>query len=95
MKSIVTKLLVGAATLAIASTPLVASAEDWHHDNGRGEHERYVHRDDRYRESFRRPVYHRYHEGYYGYAPGGFNGYYHNGGWYRHRRPQAGIWIYF
>jgi hypothetical protein len=33
--------------------------------------------------------------GYYGWAPGGFYGYYWNGGWYHSRRWHAGVWLYF
>ena len=94
MKSIVSKLLVGAATLAIAGAPLVASAQDWHHDRAWVQRQRVEQREARYRE-LHRPVYRRYNEGFYGRAPGGYFGYYHNGGWYRHRRQQAGIWLYF
>jgi len=36
-----------------------------------------------------------YRDGYYGYAPAGFYGYYANGYWYHHRRWGNGIWIYF
>lgn len=96
MNSLMKKLLAGAATLAIASTPLVASAQDWHHDNGRHEgqhHQREIHRV--YQRPVYHPAYHRYNEGYYGRAPGGYNAYYHNGGWYHHRRQQAGVFIYF
>jgi hypothetical protein len=97
MHSLINKLVVGAATLAIASAPLVASAQDWHHDGGPREHvvvhERIVNRNVHY--GYGRPVYHRWHEGYYGVAPAGFHGYYHNGAWYHHRRQQAGIFIYF
>jgi hypothetical protein len=94
MKSMLKNLLVGAATIAIASTPLVASAQDWHRDHGRNDHQRMAHHEVYHRPVYR-PAYHRYNEGYYGRAPGGFQGYYHNGGWYHHRRQQAGIWIYF
>jgi hypothetical protein len=36
-----------------------------------------------------------YVNGYFGWAPGGFQGYYWNGGWYQHRRWSGGVWIYF
>lgn len=36
-----------------------------------------------------------YVNGYFGWAPGGFQGWYYNGGWYHHRRWNGGIWIYF
>ncbi len=93
MKSLVSKLLVGFAGLAIASAPLAAGAQDWHGDHGRGSVQRndnrghndnrgYVQRrrNDRYRVSYSQPVYQNYSNGYYGYAPGGFQGYYWNGG---------------
>lgn len=88
MKNIISKLAIGAAALAIASAPLAASAQDWHHD--RNVHQRIVHRDVRYYNNT-----HRWHEGYYGTAPAGWRGYYHNGGWYHHRRMRNGIYIYF
>ncbi len=94
MNSLLKKLAVGAATFAIASAPLVASAQDWHHNgpHDRVVHERIVQHNVHYGH---RPVYHRWNEGYYGVAPGGFRGYYHNGAWYHHRRTQAGVFIYF
>lgn len=60
----------------------------------RMEHQRVVHRDVRYYNNVHRPVYHRAY-GFYGAAPGGWSGYYHNGGWFHHRRAQNGIFIYF
>ena len=36
-----------------------------------------------------------YVDGYFGWAPSGFQGWYHDGGWYHHRRWNGGIWIYF
>jgi hypothetical protein len=43
-----------------------------------------------------RPAYpEAYVNGYFGWAPGGFQGYYWNGGWYQHRRWSGGVWIYF
>lgn len=97
MKPLINKLLAGFATLAIAGAPLVASAQDWHHDHDRGrvEHQRIVHRDERSYNNGHRQVYRHYNEGFYGPAPAGFSGYYHNGGWYHHRRQQSGIFIYF
>lgn len=53
-------------------------------------------RDDRGRWAYQRPVYTApYVNGYFGWAPGGFQGYYYNGGWYQHRRWSGAIWIYF
>lgn len=107
MKSLVNKVLVGLAGLAIASIPLAASAQP-HQDHDRGRVSRHDDRgrfanrddfrrgDDRYRVSYARPVYQRpYVNGYFGYAPGGFRGYYWNGGWYHQRRWNAGVWLYF
>lgn len=111
MKSLTSKILIGAVGLVLATAPLAASAQSWQgHDNGRGsyqrnddrgrnqheDHGRYDRRDrdDRYRHE--RPVYReRYDNGYYGRAPGGFQGYYSNGNWYHNRRWNGGIWIYF
>jgi len=36
-----------------------------------------------------------YYNGFFGYTPYGWSGYYWNGGWYHHRRFSGGIWIYF
>jgi hypothetical protein len=33
--------------------------------------------------------------GYYGWAPGGYRGYYSQGRWFEHRRWGNGFWIYF
>jgi hypothetical protein len=44
-----------------------------------------------YQEAYPSP----YVNGYFGWAPGGFQGYYSNGGWYQHRRLSGGVWIYF
>jgi hypothetical protein len=105
MKPIINKLLVGLAGLAIASVPLAASAQTWHdHDRGgyRNDHRGPVFNrgdfrrgDAHYRVEYGRPVYHPYANGYYGYGPSGFQGYYWNGGWYHHRRWHGGIWLYF
>jgi hypothetical protein len=34
-------------------------------------------------------------DGYYGWAPGGYHGYYWHGRWFAHRRWGNGVWIYF
>jgi hypothetical protein len=107
MKSLVNKLLVGLAGLAIVSVPLTASAQGYH-DGDRGSYQRNDDRghadnrgnfrrgDSNYRVSYSRPVYSQpYVEGYFGLAPGGFQGYYSNGGWYHHRRWNGGVWLYF
>lgn len=72
-----------------------------HDDHAQGRRDRdYRDRDDR-RWAYQRPVYTRpvytapYVNGYFGWAPGGFQGFYYNGGWYQHRRWSGGIWIYF
>jgi hypothetical protein len=110
MKSIVNTLLGGAAGLAIVAVPLAASAQNWHGHDGdnRGAYHAsdnrgrdvqrggYVRGNDRYRVGYEQPVYQQpYVNGYFGYAPGGFQGYYNNGGWYQHRRWNGGVWIYF
>ena len=59
----------------------------------RGREHRWEHRRDRDGRYYGRPVY--LVNGYYGPAPGGFDAYYWNGGWYPHRRPSGGIFIYF
>ena len=107
MNTLIKKIIVGAAGLVLAAAPLAASAQSSHdrgNDRGsyrdnrgydnRGQAPR--DRDDRGRWADQRPVYTApYVNGYFGLAPGGFQGYYNNGGWYQHRRWDAGIWIYF
>jgi hypothetical protein len=44
-----------------------------------------------YRPAYR-PV---YYNGWYGYSPFGYTGYYWNGGWYHHRRFSGGVYVYF
>lgn len=106
MKALAKKALVAAAGLAIVAAPLAASAQDWHHDGDRGAvynrgHDRDDHRDwrdDRYRVTYGRPVYRApYVDGYFGYSPAGWQGYYWHGNWYHHRRwnPGLGIYLYF
>jgi hypothetical protein len=36
-----------------------------------------------------------FYNGYFGFAPAGWSGYYYNGFWYHHRRWSGGVWIYF
>ena len=36
-----------------------------------------------------------YYDGFYGWAPAGFYGWYWHGNWYAHRRFENGLWIYF
>jgi hypothetical protein len=109
MKSLLTKIAIGAAGLVLAAAPLAASAQSWHghdgnrggyHDNDRGrdgDRGRVYDRGRDYdRGGYRRTVYQQpYVNGYFGWAPGGFQGYYSNGGWYQHRRWNGGVWIYF
>jgi hypothetical protein len=113
MKSLVNKILIGAAGLVLAAAPLAASADTWHgHDSDRGgyhrddgrgydrdrDRDRFERRDrdDRVRFERERPVYRGpFVNGYFGWAPGGFQGYYWNGNWYHHRRWNGGVWIYF
>jgi hypothetical protein len=94
MNALIKNVLIGAATVAIAAAPLAASAQQWH--NGQNDHRGQWHGNVHYNNGYHHPYKNnRWHEGYYGVAPGGFHGYYHNGGWYHHRRFQSGIWLYF
>jgi hypothetical protein len=36
-----------------------------------------------------------YYEGYYGWAPAGYYGYYSHGRWFAHRRWNGGVYLYF
>lgn len=67
------------------------------HDNRRGDDRGRDYRDNRDQRAYRDrdDRYRGYADGYYGRAPGGFQGYYSNGNWYQHRRWNGGIWIYF
>jgi hypothetical protein len=94
MKTTITKCLIAAFGLALATAPLAASAETWgdrdhDHDRGRVVVERVQYRPEIIVE---RP---RFVEGFYGFAPAGFYGYFHEGQWFHHRRWGNGFWIYF
>jgi hypothetical protein len=104
MKALIKNIVIGATGLLLAAAPLAASAQTWH-DHGRdqraGNYQRggYEHRD-WHGGGYARPVYRSayqpaYVNGYFGWAPGGFQGYYSNGGWYHHRRWNGGVWLYF
>jgi hypothetical protein len=108
MKKLVTRMLIAAFGLTLATAPLAASADDWHHDGWHrapayGWHYDDWHRDRAWHAGYwHGGVWHggywgppRYVEGYYGWAPGGFYGYYHAGHWFAHRRWGSGFWIYF
>jgi hypothetical protein len=109
MKAIITKILAAAATLVLASAPLAASAQNWSghdHDGNRGGYVQrgggYTHRGGEYvrgggyYRGYGRPIYAQpYVNGYFGFAPGGFQGFFWNGGWYHHRRWNGGVWLYF
>jgi hypothetical protein len=112
MKSLVSKILIGAAGLVLAAAPLAASAQDWHgqnnndrggyrsndnrgYDNRRNDDRGYRDRNDRRDNRDQSYRGRGYTNGYYGRAPGGYQGYYSNGNWYQHRRWNGGIWIYF
>ena len=133
MKSIINKLLVGFAGLALASVPLAASAQNadghghgggaYHGSTSRGQADNrggggsrgesysggrsysrgnsYSRGGTTYRVEYAQPIYEQpvyqqpYDNGYFGLAPGGFSGYYWNGGWYHHRRWNGGVWLYF
>ena len=96
MNALIKNILIGAATVAIAAAPLAASAQQWQNgqNNNHGQWHGNAHNNG-YHQNYRPNYNHRWHEGYYGVAPGGFHGYYHNGGWYHHRRFQGGIFLYF
>jgi hypothetical protein len=104
MTTIAKKLIVGVAGLLIAGMPLVASAQNF--DNGpasrsdsRGHYDKngnYVKPGVERRVTYSHQVHRQaYAEGFFGAAPGGWQGYYHNGNWYHHRRMNAGVWLYF
>lgn len=111
MKSLISKILIGAAGLALATAPLAADAQSWQghgNDNRGGYNQRGYDRGrdgdhDRGRDwrggdwrGYTQPVYQApVVNGYFGWAPGGFQGYYSNGNWYQHRRWNGGVWIYF
>lgn len=109
MKSqLINKIIIGVVGLTLASAPLAAAAANWdggNQDRGgyqtsdnRGDRDRggYQQRGDRdNRDDGARYDHRTYNNGYFGPAPGGFNGYFFNGGWYQHRRLTGGIWIYF
>lgn len=110
MKSLISKTIIGAAGLALASAPLAAGAQSWqgHGSNNRGGYTQRgsgsYQRGGGYERGgnwgggvhvnvgYSQPV---YSDGYYGWAPGGFQGYFWNGNWYHHRRWSGGVWIYF
>jgi hypothetical protein len=126
MKSIISKIIVGAAGLMLATAPLAASAQSWqgHGSTNRGGYTQrggsgYQRGSSGYQRGggyargggydrggwgggvhvnvgYSQPVYQPpYDDGYYGWAPGGFQGYFWNGNWYHHRRWNGGVWIYF
>jgi hypothetical protein len=104
MASISKKLLVGIIGLLVAGMPLVASAQNF--DNGpasrtdpRGHYDKNgnyvppsVERRGNPPKHVRRQA---YAEGYFGAAPGGWQGYFHDGGWYHHRHKSGGVWHYY
>jgi hypothetical protein len=111
MKPLITTLFAGIVGLTLASAPLTAGAADWNggHDRGGdrggyrandgdhgGDHDRDWGRRGDYDGGYAPPVYRApYVNGSFGWAPGGFQGWYSNGGWFQHRRWRDGIWIYF
>lgn len=110
MKSFVTKLLVAIFGLTLITAPLAADAAQWRVGVGinpggvmiRGGYRNGWAPAPAWRGYYRpgpvawypapAPV---YYDGYYGWAPGGFYGYYWHGRWYAHRRWSGGVWIYF
>ncbi len=108
MNTLIKNIVIGATGLVLAAAPLAASAQGYDHGRDqrgatyqRGNSDQrgnYDHRDNR--GGYGRPEYRSgyqpaYVNGYFGWAPGGFQGYYWNGGWYHHRRWNGGVWIYF
>jgi hypothetical protein len=111
MKQFATKILIAVFGLSLATAPLAASAAQWGvgvnvGGPGYNVHAGYGHPGWR-RPAPRpywgphpyyggpRPVAVGYSEGYYGWAPGGYYGYYHRGQWFSHRRWNGGVWLYF
>ena len=96
---------IAALGLTIVSAPLVASAAPTGYvRTSGGYHAGYAYHGSpgyggyrpgygAYRPGYGYPV--AYVNGWYGYTPLGWYGYYWNGGWYQHRRWSGGIWIYF
>ena len=96
---------IAALGLTIVSAPLVASAAPTGYvRTSGGYHAGYAYHGSPgygyyrpgygyYRPGYGYPV--AYVNGWYGYTPLGWYGYYWNGGWYQHRRWSGGIWIYF
>jgi len=105
MKSSIAKLSVAAFGLSLAVAPLSASAAQWGigvnvKGPGYSVHAGYVNPGGPCYGCGRAAGWHPaprvvLYDGYYGWAPGGFNGYYWHGGWYAHRRWGNGFWIYF
>ena len=107
MKTLIKNIVIGATGLMLAVAPLAASAQSWHGDHGRDQRGGNVQRGGYERRDYHgggggyvrggyRSAYQpAYVNGYFGWAPGGFQGYYWNGGWYQHRRWNGGVWIYF
>jgi len=102
MKTLLAKLSVAAFGLSLAAAPLAASAAQWGvgvnvGGPGYSVHAGYVN-PPRYGWHPRgwahapAPV---LYEGYYGWAPAGYYGYYSHGHWFAHRRWGNGFWIYF
>ncbi len=98
MKSLLTRISIAAFGLTLITAPLAARADQWHdgrHDDWHRAPVYAVHRGywrEGHWHAYGRP---HYVEGYYGWAPGGYYGYYHAGRWFAHRRWGGGFWIYF
>ncbi len=109
MKSFISKFVIAAFGLTLATAPLTASAAQWgvgvnvggpgysvHAGYGRPAappppHEGWH----RYGYGYGRAPAVAYHDGYYGWAPAGYYGYYWHGRWFAHRRWGNGFYIYF
>jgi len=100
MKSYISKFLIAAFGITLATAPLTASAAEWSVGVNVGgpcyrcERPAPPPRYERHRYGYApaQPV---FYEGYYGRGPSGYNGYYSHGRWFGHRRRGNGFWIYF
>ena len=104
MKSLLAKLSMAAFGLSLAAVPLTASAAQWGvgvnvGGPGYAVHAGYVNpggpRYGWHPSGWRPAPAPVLYEGYYGWAPGGYYGYYSRGHWFAHRRWGNGFWVYF
>jgi hypothetical protein len=102
MQSLISKLFIAGFGVALALTPLTASAAQVGigvniGGPGYAVHAGYVNPGGPCYGCWRRPAPRppRYAWHRYGWAPGGYQGYYWRGRWFAHRRWGNGVWIYF